>query len=88
MAAERLGVTYFQDLASHCSDPQLREMCLQLARQSFQHFERLLGILNRSDGGHGTFQVGQSASSWHTHSGVSTPALSSGTVQPAPGYTH
>lgn len=58
MAAERLGVVQFRDLAQHCTDPQLRELCLQIANQNLQHFGRLMSILNQSEGGQGTYQVG------------------------------
>ena len=60
MAAERLGVVQFRDMARHCTDQELRDLCLQAADQSLQHFGRLLNVLNRSAGGHGTFQA-----SWH-----------------------
>lgn len=60
MAAERLGVMQFRDMAKHCTDHELRDLCLQAANQSLQHFGRLLRILNQSTGGHGSFQAG-----WH-----------------------
>lgn len=60
MATERLGVMQFRDMARHCTDQELRDLCLQAADQSLQHFSRLLRILNQSTGGHGNFQVG-----WH-----------------------
>lgn len=57
MAAEQLGVVQFQDLAQHCTDPELRALCLQVAQQNLQHFGRLLRILNQSQGGQGTYHV-------------------------------
>lgn len=58
LAAERLSVVQFQDLAQHCTDPQLKALCQQIASQNLSHFERLLRLLNQGQGGQGTYQVG------------------------------
>lgn len=62
MAGEEMSVTFFQDLAQHCSDPQLKNLCQQLAEQSMQHYNKLTHIVNRSQGGSGTYSVGQNSS--------------------------
>jgi hypothetical protein len=48
--AEQLEISKFQDFAAHCQDPQLSNLCLQIANRHKTHFNRLMGILNQSGG--------------------------------------
>lgn len=48
--AEQLEVMKFRDFAQHVQDPQLKQMCEQMASRHQQHFERLYQILSQSKG--------------------------------------
>lgn len=48
--AEQLEVTKFRDFAQHVQDPQLKQMCEQMASRHQQHFERLFQVLSQSTG--------------------------------------
>lgn len=57
IAGEQIGIMQFQDLAQHCTDPQLREICQQIAQQNMQHFNRLVRILHQGQGGQSNYNV-------------------------------
>lgn len=92
MAAEQLGVVQFQDLAQHCTDPELRALCLEVANLNLQHFGRLLRILNQSEGGQGSYHVAPnqaSHTSWsHLGSGEALRGQIPGGSIPGSNYTH
>lgn len=72
MAVEHINATRFSDLAQHCSDPQLRQLCHETAQQSLMHFNRLNRVLSQGQGGHGTYHSGTSTtpqSTWSGHQG-------------------
>lgn len=48
--SEQLEVMKFRDFAQHVQDPQLKQMCEQMAGRHQQHFERLYQILSQSKG--------------------------------------
>ena len=54
--AEQLEMVKFQDFAQHCQDPQLQEMCSRIANHHHQHFNKVLNILDQSQGGQTGYQ--------------------------------
>lgn len=67
--AEQLEVIKYQDFAQHVSDPQIKESLHRIAGQHQQHFNRLLQILNQSQGAQNR--------SYGTSTGVQQPAQQS-----------
>lgn len=57
LSVEQLGISQFQDFSQHCTDPQLKDLCQQIATQNLQHFNRLVRILNQGQGGQNTYHT-------------------------------
>lgn len=43
---EEMQALFAVDMASHCTDPEIRRLCLDIARKSEQHFNTLLQQLS------------------------------------------
>lgn len=49
--AEEIQSVTFRHMADFCEDPQLKQLCNQIAQAHQQHFDRLLSLLNLAQGG-------------------------------------
>lgn len=48
--AQKLAISKFQNAATHFRDAQLKQMCQKMAQKHQQHFNTLLGCLERAQG--------------------------------------
>lgn len=47
---EETQIAFCADLASHCQDPQLAQLCMEMAQKGERHFNALLNHLNQAHG--------------------------------------
>lgn len=76
MAGEKIGIMQFQDLALHCTDPQLKDLCQQIASQNVQHFNRLARLLDQGQGGQSSYNANTNtapSTQWGSFSGQGFP---------------